>query len=222
MLHVWVFFSGQLDPVQQAKHSPSAVEVTACFSQVREIWLQLAWPDSAGAFIFITRLTDVSPTRKKAHRETFFLPVLQSKPKKESEKTSLITGLVFYLSKNFCSEAVCYSEMITRKIERSQLGRDHKSFTVQVTPVARPDLGGHMMTWEVNVSTCSPRQHKGLSRRSDMFTLYTERNQLPLVVVNHSHWRPVPPLLCSPASFPSLFLHLHPLFLLFCSSSLFC
>ncbi|XP_073350942.1 BAI1-associated protein 3-like [Pagrus major] len=81
----------KLELVQQAKHSSSAVEVTACFSQVREIWLQLAWPDSAGAFIFITRLTD-----------------------------------------NFCSEAVCYSEMITRKIERNQLGRDHKSFTVQL------------------------------------------------------------------------------------------
>ncbi|KAM9745899.1 BAI1-associated protein 3 [Menidia menidia] len=81
----------KLEPVQQAKHSSSAVEVTACFSQVREIWLQLAWPDSAGAFIFVTRLTD-----------------------------------------NFCSEAVCYSEMITRKIERNQLGRDHKSFTVQL------------------------------------------------------------------------------------------
>lgn len=50
----------QLEPVQQAKHSSSAVEVTVCFSQVREIWLQLAWPDSAGAFIFVTRLTDVS------------------------------------------------------------------------------------------------------------------------------------------------------------------
>ncbi|XP_059204676.1 BAI1-associated protein 3 [Centropristis striata] len=80
-----------LEPVQQAKHSSSAVEVTTCFSQVREIWLQLAWPDSAGAFIFVTRLTD-----------------------------------------NFCSEAVGYSEMITRKIERNQLGRDHKSFTVQL------------------------------------------------------------------------------------------
>uniref|UniRef100_A0A672Y9H9 BAI1 associated protein 3 n=1 Tax=Sphaeramia orbicularis TaxID=375764 RepID=A0A672Y9H9_9TELE len=52
----------QIDPVQEAKHSSSAVEVTTCFSQVREIWLQLAWPDSAGAFIFITRLTDVSAT----------------------------------------------------------------------------------------------------------------------------------------------------------------
>ncbi|XP_071326599.1 BAI1-associated protein 3 [Trachinotus anak] len=81
----------KLEPVQLAKHSSSAVEVTTCFSQVREIWLQLAWPDSAGAFIFVTRLTD-----------------------------------------NFCSEAVCYSEMITRKIERNQLGRDHKSFTVQL------------------------------------------------------------------------------------------
>lgn len=54
----------------------------------------------------------------------------------------MITRLVFYLSKNFCSEAVCYSEMITRKIERNQLGRDHKSFTVQVTPVARPNRRG--------------------------------------------------------------------------------
>ncbi|XP_068193301.1 BAI1-associated protein 3 [Antennarius striatus] len=81
----------KLEPMQQAKHSSSAVAVTACFSQVHEIWLQMAWPDSAGAFIFITRLTD-----------------------------------------NFCSEAVCYSEMMTRKIERNQLGRDHKSFTVQL------------------------------------------------------------------------------------------
>ncbi|XP_037545055.1 BAI1-associated protein 3 [Nematolebias whitei] len=81
----------QLQPVQQAKHSSSAVEVTACFSQVREIWHQLAWPDSAGAFIFVTRLTD-----------------------------------------NFCSEGVCYSEMMTRRIERNQLGRDHKAFTVQL------------------------------------------------------------------------------------------
>ncbi|KAM6957675.1 BAI1-associated protein 3 [Aplochiton taeniatus] len=80
-----------LEPVQHAKHSSSAVEVTVCFRQVREFWSQLAWPDSAGAFIFVTRLTD-----------------------------------------NFCSEAVCYSEMIKRKIERSQLGGDHKSLTVQL------------------------------------------------------------------------------------------
>ncbi|KAL0992850.1 hypothetical protein UPYG_G00099760 [Umbra pygmaea] len=81
----------QLQPVQQAKHSSSAVDATACFSQVREFWNQLAWPDSAGAFIFVTRLTD-----------------------------------------NFCSEAVLYSEMIKRKIERSQPGRDMKSLTVQL------------------------------------------------------------------------------------------
>ncbi|XP_036421408.1 BAI1-associated protein 3 [Colossoma macropomum] len=81
----------QLEPVPQAKHSISAVDVTTCFGQVREFWTQLAWPDSAGAFIFITRLTD-----------------------------------------NFCSEAVSYSELLKRKIERSQLGRDHRSFTVQL------------------------------------------------------------------------------------------
>ncbi|XP_061703344.1 BAI1-associated protein 3 isoform X2 [Syngnathoides biaculeatus] len=80
----------KMEALQQAKHSSSALEVTSCFRQVRDIWLQLAWPDSAGAFIFVTRLTD-----------------------------------------NFCSEAVYYSEMLTRKIERSQLSRDHKSFIVQ-------------------------------------------------------------------------------------------
>ncbi|XP_048049575.1 BAI1-associated protein 3 [Megalobrama amblycephala] len=99
----------QLEPIQsQTKHSSSAVDVTTCFSQVREFWTQLAWPDSAGAFIFITRLTD-----------------------------------------NFCSEAVCYAELIKRKIERGQLGRDHnKSFIVQVcialnsTEHVRVYLGG--------------------------------------------------------------------------------
>lgn len=62
VLHTFFLFvvCKQLEPVHQAKHSSSAVEVATCFSQVREIWLQLAWPDSAGAFIFITRLTDVS------------------------------------------------------------------------------------------------------------------------------------------------------------------
>ncbi|ROL49493.1 BAI1-associated protein 3 [Anabarilius grahami] len=98
-----------LEPIQsQTKHSSSAVDVTTCFSQVREFWTQLAWPDSAGAFIFITRLTD-----------------------------------------NFCSEAVCYAELIKRKIERGQLGRDHnKSFIVQVcialnsTEHVRVYLGG--------------------------------------------------------------------------------
>uniref|UniRef100_A0A8C2X4C4 BAI1 associated protein 3 n=1 Tax=Cyclopterus lumpus TaxID=8103 RepID=A0A8C2X4C4_CYCLU len=76
-----------LEPVQQAKHSSSAVEVATCFGQVREIWLQLAWPDSAGAFIFVTRLTDVSAAFRI-----------------DTEK----------------------------KVERNQLGRDHKSFTVQL------------------------------------------------------------------------------------------
>uniref|UniRef100_A0AAY4CR23 BAI1-associated protein 3 n=1 Tax=Denticeps clupeoides TaxID=299321 RepID=A0AAY4CR23_9TELE len=45
---------------QQVKHSSSAMDVIAYFCQVRELWAQLAWPDSSGAFIFITRLTDVS------------------------------------------------------------------------------------------------------------------------------------------------------------------
>uniref|UniRef100_A0A7N8XDB1 BAI1 associated protein 3 n=1 Tax=Mastacembelus armatus TaxID=205130 RepID=A0A7N8XDB1_9TELE len=58
--------SDTFERVQKSKHSSSAVEVTTCLSQVREIWLQLAWPDSAGAFIFVTRLTDVSATFRVA------------------------------------------------------------------------------------------------------------------------------------------------------------
>lgn len=129
-------------------------------------------------------------------------------------------GLVFYLSQNFCSEAVCYSEMITRKIERNQLGRDYKSFTVQVMPLARQNSG---------------RPHNDVgSKCHQVFSLATQRAQqesryvytqkkqktVACVVVSHLHLHPVPPLLCSPASFPPLFLHLHPLFLLFCSSLL--
>uniref|UniRef100_A0A8C1WGE8 BAI1 associated protein 3 n=1 Tax=Cyprinus carpio TaxID=7962 RepID=A0A8C1WGE8_CYPCA len=59
----------QLEPIQsQTKHSSSAVDVTICFSQVQEFWAQLAWPDSAGAFIFITRLTDVSASKLHFHK----------------------------------------------------------------------------------------------------------------------------------------------------------
>ncbi|MBN3306410.1 BAIP3 protein, partial [Amia calva] len=82
----------KLEPVHPlSKHSTSAVDVTTCFNQVREFWVQLAWPDSAGAFIFVTRLTD-----------------------------------------DVCSAAVCYSELIKRKIERSQQRPDSKNLTNQL------------------------------------------------------------------------------------------
>lgn len=72
-------------------------------------------------------------------------------------------GLVFYLSQNFCSEAVCYSEMITRKIERNQLGQDYKSFTVQVMPLARQNSG---------------RPHNDVgSKCHQVFSLATQRAQ---------------------------------------------
>ncbi|RXM32505.1 BAI1-associated protein 3 [Acipenser ruthenus] len=74
-----------------SKHSSSAVDVTTCFNQVKEFWVQLAWPDSAGAFIFVTRLTA-----------------------------------------DVCSAAVCYSELIKRKIERSQHGQENKHLTNQL------------------------------------------------------------------------------------------
>ncbi|KAK1164971.1 BAI1-associated protein 3-like isoform X1 [Acipenser oxyrinchus oxyrinchus] len=74
-----------------SKHSSSAVDVTTCLNQVKEFWVQLAWPDSAGAFIFVARLTD-----------------------------------------DVCSAAVCYSELIKRKIERSQHGQENKHLTNQL------------------------------------------------------------------------------------------
>ncbi|XP_018605272.2 BAI1-associated protein 3-like [Scleropages formosus] len=42
----------------QVKHSTSAIDITACFNQIREYWTQLAWPDSAETFTFVTHLTD--------------------------------------------------------------------------------------------------------------------------------------------------------------------
>ncbi|XP_053551277.1 BAI1-associated protein 3 [Bombina bombina] len=41
-----------------SKHSSSAVNVTICFSQIKEFWTQLAWPDSAEGFVFLTQLSD--------------------------------------------------------------------------------------------------------------------------------------------------------------------
>ncbi|KAJ8399804.1 hypothetical protein AAFF_G00405340 [Aldrovandia affinis] len=82
----------QLEPVHNlSKHSTSAVDVTTCFIQVQQFWVQLDWPDSAGAFIFVTRLTD-----------------------------------------DVCSAALLYSELIKRKVEKSQLGQDNKNFTSQL------------------------------------------------------------------------------------------
>ncbi|XP_072123394.1 BAI1-associated protein 3 [Mobula birostris] len=49
----------QLDPVDTlSKHSSSAVDVVTCFSQIKSFWLQLAWPDPMGAFVFVTKITD--------------------------------------------------------------------------------------------------------------------------------------------------------------------
>ncbi|KAL2101678.1 hypothetical protein ACEWY4_003439 [Coilia grayii] len=75
----------------KAKLSSSAIDVTTCFSQVQEFWAQLAWPDTTGAFIFITRLTD-----------------------------------------NICSEAVSYSELLKRKIERSNQAQHQKNLIVEL------------------------------------------------------------------------------------------
>lgn len=49
----------KLDPVDTlSKHSSSAVDVVTCFTQIKSFWLQLAWPDPMGAFVFVTKITD--------------------------------------------------------------------------------------------------------------------------------------------------------------------
>lgn len=93
-------------------------------------------------------------------------PVVDPKRCLKTVSFPLISGLWFDLWQNFCSEAVCYSEMITRKIDRNQLGRDHKSFTVQVMPVAR-------QTWE--------RAHNDVeSKCQQEFSLVLQRAQLEI------------------------------------------
>ncbi|XP_014672472.1 PREDICTED: BAI1-associated protein 3-like isoform X2 [Priapulus caudatus] len=45
-----------VDP--QVKHSSSAVDTACCFTQIREFWKQLAWPDTAGAYVFVTKVLE--------------------------------------------------------------------------------------------------------------------------------------------------------------------
>ncbi|GFO38153.1 Bai1-associated protein 3 [Plakobranchus ocellatus] len=40
------------------KYSTSAVDVCCCFTQITEFWKQLAWPDRAGAYPFVYKLTE--------------------------------------------------------------------------------------------------------------------------------------------------------------------
>ncbi len=61
-----------------------------------------------------------------------------------------ITQFFLDVWQNFCSEVVCYAELIKRKIEMGQLGRDHKSFIVQVPLLHKGGLA--FITSEVNVS----------------------------------------------------------------------
>ncbi|XP_048465674.1 uncharacterized protein LOC109934300 [Rhincodon typus] len=50
----------QFEPVDTlSKHSSSAVDVVTCFTQIKSFWLQLAWPDPMGAFVFVTKITDM-------------------------------------------------------------------------------------------------------------------------------------------------------------------
>ncbi|XP_063286478.1 BAI1-associated protein 3 [Pelobates fuscus] len=41
-----------------SKHSSSAVDVTVCFSQIKDFWTQLVWPDPTEAFGFLSQLSD--------------------------------------------------------------------------------------------------------------------------------------------------------------------
>lgn len=44
---------------QIVKHSTSALDVTACFYQIREFWKQLSWPDQLVSYNFIMKIIDV-------------------------------------------------------------------------------------------------------------------------------------------------------------------
>ncbi|XP_071976509.1 BAI1-associated protein 3 [Engystomops pustulosus] len=74
-----------------SKHSNSAVDVTVCFSQIRDFWAHLSWPDSVEAFAFLTQLSD-----------------------------------------DMCKAAIYYSEVIKRKVDKSQQSAGQTVVTEQL------------------------------------------------------------------------------------------
>lgn len=53
----------QLDEVRvidaMVKHSTSAVDVSCCLGQICIFWNRLDWPDASGAFMFLTKITEI-------------------------------------------------------------------------------------------------------------------------------------------------------------------
>lgn len=128
--------------------------------------------------------------------------------RKESKKEPVTTTEDWFHSpQNFCSEAVCYSEMITRKIERNQLGRDHKNFTVQVKPEWRRANDGNRM-WKSRNSFAQKRISFLL--KSSIIYMHTSSLHFLVALLLFLLLSPPPPSV-SPV-----------LFLLFCSSFAFC
>lgn len=167
----------QFEPVQQhAKHSVSAVDVTTCFSEVQEFWTQLAWPDSAGAFIFITRLTDVSSCLWKISVNS------QLKWYVDIRSAETICGYCCSMQ-NLCSEAVCYAELLKRKIERNQLGQDHRTFTMQVLLLNIGEGNGLSFHKEwISLEILSPWQHcffNGILVHAHVFFFFLSLIPLP-------------------------------------------
>lgn len=66
---------------------------------------------------------------------------------------------------NLCSEAVCYAELLKRKIERNQLGQDHRTFIMQVLPLSTGEGNGLSFYREKRsvLSSRPPWQHLDLS-----------------------------------------------------------
>lgn len=195
--------------------------MTACFSQVREIWVQLAWPDSAGAFIFVTRLTDVSATYSVAtltysysvHIETWHIQFISQNHKGNWGSCAVMTRLILSTAEFLQWGRVLLRDDNAQDWEEPA-GPRPQEFHSAGNACSKTEPGvGTELRQRCQQALC---QHKGLSGR----VIHTKTKQLLLVVINHLHSNAIPPLLCSPASFPSFFLHLYPLFLRLCSSSL--
>ncbi|KPP76408.1 BAI1-associated protein 3-like, partial [Scleropages formosus] len=78
----------QLKPVSGvSKHSASAAQVTSCFSQVWDFWVQLAWPETAGACTFLTRLVE-----DLSSAAVLYCELIKRKMDNSQQDTKTLTG----------------------------------------------------------------------------------------------------------------------------------
>lgn len=152
--------------------------MTACFSQVREIWVQLAWPDSAGAFIFVTRLTDVSATYSVAtltysysvHIETWHIQFISQNHKGNWGSCAVMTRLILSTAEFLQWGRVLLRDDNAQDWEEPA-GPRPQEFHSAGNACSKTEPGvGTELRQRCQQALC---QHKGLSGRADM--LYTQK-----------------------------------------------